>query len=147
MFLGACASSTSGGIKITRWVFLLKYLKNELSKIIHPQAIYPIKIDNKTVAEDVRRQLLAFIFFYIAIFAITTFIIGLIEESISTAISGSITTLGNCGVAFGDVIGPNGDVHSLHAFTKIIFIFNMIIGRLELIPVLALFQPELWRKV
>ena len=65
MFFGACASSTSGGIKITRWIFLGKYLKNELSKIIHPQAIYPIKIDNKTVAEDVRRQLLAFIFFYL----------------------------------------------------------------------------------
>ena len=145
MFTGACAGSTSGGFKIIRWIFVYKYLKNEISKIIHPQAIYPIKIEGKTIGEDTKGQLVAFVIFYFAIFGISTFLVALIEHNTTVALTGSIAMLGNVGPAFGP-LHPFGNYAELSVATKFIFIFNMLIGRLELIPFLALLHPDLWHK-
>lgn len=145
MFTGACAGSTSGGFKIIRWIFVFKYLKNEISKIIHPQAVYPIKIEGTSVAEDTKGQLVAFVIFYFAIFGISTFLVALIEHNTTVALTGSIAMLGNVGPAFGP-LNPFGNYSELAVATKFIFIFNMLIGRLELIPFLALLHPDLWHK-
>ena len=146
MFIGACAGSTSGGIKIARWIFVFKYLKKEISKIIHPKGVFPIKIEGVTVPEDVRLQLVAFMFFFFAIFGISTLLVGLIEKDVVTALTGSISTLSNTGVAFGPIIGPSGDFSTLQPLTKLIFIFNMLVGRLELVPFLALLHKDAWTK-
>ncbi len=144
MFVGGCAASTSGGIKVVRWMYIFKYLKKEIVKIVHPNAVYPIKIGGKTVEDDVRIQFVAFVIFYMAIFAFSSFLVGLIEDNATIAITGSISTLGNVGVSFGNNF--NG-FYDLNIMTKIIFIFNMIVGRLELIPFLALLHIDGWKKI
>lgn len=146
MFIGGCAGSTGGGIKVVRWIFIFKYLKKEISKIVHPKGVYPIKLEGMAVSEDIRLQLLAFVIFYIAIFALSTFCVALIEENTTIAITGSITTLGNIGPGFGQVIGPMGSFDPLQTSTKGIFVFNMLVGRLELVPFLALLHPDLWQQ-
>ncbi|MBE7705718.1 MAG: TrkH family potassium uptake protein [Cyanobacteria bacterium SIG30] len=146
MFIGGCATSTSGGIKVIRLIYVFKYLKNEVAKIIHPNAVYPIKLNGAVIGNDVHFQFLAFFIFYMAIFVLSSFVVCLIEDNITVAVSGSITTLGNIGLAVGTSFGVADGFESLSVVTKTIFIFNMIIGRLELIPFLALLHPDAWRK-
>lgn len=143
-FTGGCAMSTSGGIKIVRWIFLGKYLKRELNKIIHPQAIYPIKLDNAPISNDIISQLLAFLAFYFVIFALGAFLILLIENNTTIALSVSATSIGNIGPAFG-FVGPMDSYSVLSTSTKWISILLMLIGRLEIIPFLAILNKDMWK--
>ena len=122
-----------------RWLFLFKYLRRELAKILHPNAVYPIKINKTIVPVEVIQQIIAFIFFYFLIFGISAFFIAILENNTLLGVTGSITTLGNFGA-----LGPMGSFDVLHPFSKIICIFNMLIGRLELIPFLAMLHPDFW---
>lgn len=142
-FIGACAGSAGGGMKVVRWLFLFKYLRRELAKILHPNAVYPIKINKTIVPVEVIQQIIAFILFYFLIFGISAFFIAILENNTLLGVTGSIATLGNVGPAFG-ALGPMGSFDVLHPFSKIICIFNMLIGRLELIPFLAMLHPDFW---
>lgn len=142
-FCGACAGSAGGGLKVVRVLFLFKYLRREISKILHPNAVYPVKINKTILPTEVVQQIIAFIFFYFLIFAISAFLIAILENNSTLGITGSITTLGNIGPAFG-IIGPMGSFDVLHPLSKVICIFNMIVGRLELIPFLAMLHPDFW---
>ena len=144
MFASACAASTSGGLKIIRWIFLFKYIKREVAKIIHPSAVYPIKLEGKAVSTDVAQQMMAFCVFYFFIFALSSFAVCLIEKNPALALSGSISALGNIGPGLSIKIGPMASFDCLALPTKWIFIFNMLIGRLELVPFLALLHKDLW---
>ena len=146
MFASACAASTSGGLKIIRWIFLFKYIKREVAKIIHPSAVYPIKLEGRPISTDIAQQMMAFCVFYFFIFALSAFVVGLIEKNPAVAVSGAITTLGNIGPGLSAKIGPMASFDCLALSTKWIFIFNMLIGRLELIPFLALLHKDLWTK-
>ena len=146
MFASACAASTAGGLKIIRWIFLFKYIKREVAKIIHPSAVYPIKLEGRAISTDIAQQMMAFCVFYFFIFALSAFVVGLIEKNPAVAVSGSITTLGNIGPGLSAKIGPMASFDCLTMSTKWIFIFNMLIGRLELIPFLALLHKDLWTK-
>ena len=143
-FTGGCATSTSGGIKIIRWIFIGKYLKRELNKIIHPQGVYPIKLEGSAVNQDIITQMVAFIIFYVAIFALGAFIIVLIEKNAIVAITSSATAIGNIGPAYGS-IGPMDSFNVLQNSTKWILILLMLIGRLEIIPFLAILNKDLWK--
>ncbi len=143
-FAGGCATSTSGGIKIIRWVFVWKFLKRELNKIIHPQAIYPIKLEGSTLGNEIISQMLIFVIFYFAIFLLCSFLIVLIENNTTIALSASASAIGNIGPAFGS-IGPMDSFCHLHIFTKWILIVLMLIGRLEIIPFLAILNKDLWK--
>lgn len=142
-FFGACAGSAGGGLKVVRLIFLFKYLKREIAKILHPNAVYPIKINKTIVPVDVAQQILAFIFFYFLIFAISTILISIIDNNGTIGLSVSISTLGNVGPAFGH-IGALGSFDVLHPISKCICIFNMLVGRLELVPFLAMLHPDFW---
>lgn len=144
MFASGCAASTAGGIKIIRWIFLFKYLKREVAKIIHPSAVYPIKLEGRAISSDVGSQMIAFCVFYFFIFALTAFIVALLEKNPAIALSGAITTLGNVGPGLSAKIGPMANFASLCDVTKWIFTFNMLIGRLELVPFLALLHKDMW---
>ena len=146
MFASACAASTAGGLKIIRWIFLFKYIKREVAKIIHPSAVYPIKLEGRAISTDIAQQMMAFCVFYFFIFALSAFVVGLIEKNPAVAVSGAITTLGNIGPGLSAKIGPMASFDCLTLSTKWIFIFNMLIGRLELIPFLALLHKDLWTK-
>ena len=142
-FCGACAGSAGGGLKVIRLVILFKYLKIEVAKILHPNAVYPVKINKTIVPHEVIRQIIAFICFYILIFAVSAFLIAIIENNSTMGITSSITMLGNIGPGFG-ITGPMGSFDVLHPISKVICIFNMLVGRLELVPFLAMLHIDFW---
>ncbi len=144
MFIGASAISACGGLKITRWIFVFKYIRREINKIVHPKGVYPIRLEGGAISTEVAQQIMAFVIFYFAIFAISAFLVGFIEQNASVAIVGSIASLGNVGPGFG-AIGPLNHFEHLTNATKLIFMFDMLIGRLELIPFLALLHKDLWQ--
>ena len=143
MLVGGCAGSAGGGVKVIRVLFGFKYLRREITQIIHPQAILAIKIDHKTVADDIQRQILGFLFFYLVLMTCSALVITVIEGDASVGLIGTAATIGNIGPGFGE-IGPMGSFGGLSVATKIIFIVNMVVGRLELIPFLAMLHPDFW---
>lgn len=143
MFTGASIGSAAGGVKLLRLVLIFKYLRRQIAKIHHPNGVYPIKINKVIVPEDIVRQIVSFVIFYYAIFGLSAVLIVYIEQNVIVGTSAAISTLGNVGPGFG-VIGPMGNYGSLEFLSKCICIFNMLIGRLELIPFLALFHPDFW---
>ena len=144
MFMGSCSGSAGGGIKMVRWLIVYRAMKSELLKILHPNAIVNIKVDNKTVAPEISRQIVVFIFYYFLIFVLSAIVISILEQNSIIGLSTSITSLGNIGPGFETLTGPMGNFDSMHAGTKIIMIFNMLVGRLELIPFLVMLQKDFW---
>ena len=144
MFMGACASSAGGGIKMTRWILIFKSLKSEVTRILHPNAVMNIKMDNTVVAPEVIRQIFVFVFFYFLIFGLNAIIITLAEQNIVTGISGAISAVGNIGPGFGDTIGPMGSFATLQPISKIVMSVSMLVGRLEIIPFIVFMQTDFW---
>lgn len=145
MFMGSCASSAGGGIKMARWLVVFKSMKSELVRILHPNAIVNIKVDNKTIQPEVARQIVVFIFFYFLIFGITAIFLSALEHNSAVGLTGAITSLGNIGPGVAATTGPMGNFEGLHALSKVIIIINMFVGRLELIPFLVLLQKDFWK--
>lgn len=145
MFISSCSGSAGGGLKITRWMIIFKYIQNELYKILHPNAVKTIKIDNVVVATDVIRQTIFFTFCYFAIFAISSIILTILEHNLVIGLSSAIATVGDIGPGFGSVIGPMGSYASLASVSKVILILNMLVGRLEIIPFLVLLNRDFWK--
>jgi len=143
MFVGGCAGSAGGGIKVVRILFVGKFLRREVSQVLHPQAILPLKIDRRTVPDDIQRQILGFLLFYIILLLGSGLLVSMIEGDASIGFVGTAATIGNIGPGFGE-IGPMGSFGNLSVPTKIIFIINMVVGRLELIPFLAMLHPDFW---
>ena len=143
MLFGSCASSAGGGLKVMRWLLVFKIMKAEMMKILHPKAVFDIKISDYSVPKDVLYQTLMFVSFYFAIIAISAFLLAIVEKNTVTAITGAVSALGNIGPGFG-AIGPLASFEPLHWFSKVILIVDMFVGRLELIPFLVLFQKDLW---
>ena len=144
MFLGACVGSTGGGIKIARHVILIKSLKIQFIKSIHPNAITPIRYNKKLVNEQSITSISSFIMIYFLTFAIGSFIMMLTGLEPKSAYSSVITTLGGIGPGFGDV-GPLNNFSGLTDFGKYYLSFNMILGRLEIISVLSLFRRSFYK--
>jgi len=143
MLFGSSASSAGGGLKVMRWMLIFKIMKLEMMRILHPKAVYNIKIGNYTVSKDILYQTLMFVSFYFALIALSALVVAIIEKNTIVAVIGSVASIGNIGPGFGQ-IGPLGNFSDLHTVTKCIFIIDMIAGRLELIPFLVLFQKDLW---
>ncbi len=143
MLVGGCAGSAGGGVKVIRVLFGFKYLKREITQIIHPQAVLPVKIDKKSVPDGIQRQILGFFLFYFALMICSALLVTAIEGNGAIGLVGTAATIGNIGPGFGE-IGPMGSFGQLTIATKCIFIINMVVGRLELIPFLALLHPDFW---
>ena len=144
MFTGASIGSATGGVKLIRLVFIFKYMKRQIAKIHHPNGVYPMKINRVIISEDVVRQMISFVFFYYGIFVVTAVALVLIEQDAITGVSAAIATIGNIGPAFGAIVGPMGSYSDLAVSSKLVCIFNMFVGRLELIPFLAILHPDFW---
>ena len=143
LFCGSCSGSAGGGLKVIRWIILFKYMKKEIAQILHPNAVYPIKINKTIIPNEVIKQIIGFVLFYFAIFSISAIVISLLENNALIGVTGSIATLGNSGPGLG-AIGPMGSFDFMHPVSKMICIFNMMVGRLELIPFLAMLHPDFW---
>ena len=144
MLFGSCASSAGGGLKVTRWLLVFKIMKSEMMKILHPRAIYNIKIGNYSVPKEILYQTMMFVSFYFAFIVLSAFLIAIIEGDTTIAVIGSVAAVGNIGPGLGHVIGPMGNFSDLDGITKTILMIDMLAGRLELIPFLVLFQKDLW---
>jgi trk system potassium uptake protein TrkH len=145
MFIGGSAGSTGGGIKVVRIVLLLKNGFLELKRLIHPNAIVPVRFDKQAVKTTVITNVLAFVSVYILILVISTIIVSLMGNDLETSIGTVAATLGNIGPGLGDV-GPAGNYGQFSIFGKWFLSFLMLIGRLELFTVLVLFTKAFWRK-
>ena len=143
MFFGSCASSAGGGIKMTRWLLVFKSMKAELVRILHPNAVINVKVEDTAVSPEVLRQVIVFVFYYFAIFILGAILITFIEHNHIYGLTSSITALGNIGPGFG-AIGPMGSFADFHISSKLIMIFWMLIGRLEIIPFLVMTQRDFW---
>lgn len=143
MLIGGCAGSAGGGVKVVRVLFGLKYLKREIAQVVHPRAVLPIKLDRVTVPDDIQRQILGFLLFYIALMTLSSLLVTIIEGDVGIGIVGTAATIGNIGPGYGS-IGPMASFGNLNPLTKIIFIVDMVVGRLELIPFLAMLHPDFW---
>jgi trk system potassium uptake protein TrkH len=144
MFIGGCAGSAGGGPKVVRHVLMARYTLRELKRILHPRAVLPVKLGGRVVPEDTMRDVVVFMLFYILTFAIGTGIVVMLGASLVTGISATATTIGNVGPGF-DTVGPMGNFAHLHPISKIVLTLEMWIGRLEVLTVLVLFRPEIWR--
>lgn len=145
MFLGGSAGSTGGGIKIIRIVILLKNASLEFKRLIHPNAIIPVRINHHMVNPEIITNVLAFIVFYILIFIFGSAVMAFTGIDIDTAMGAAIACLGNIGPGIGDV-GPAENFSQISSFGKWFLSFLMLIGRLEIFTVLILLSPVFWKE-
>lgn len=146
MFIGACAGSTGGGIKVSRILLYLKQVKKELKQQIHPRQISVIKMDGKAMEHSNIRSCNVYIMAYALIFVTSLLIISLDGFSFTTSFTAVAATLNNIGPGL-EMVGPNGNFSEFSTLSKYVLMFNMLAGRLEVIPMLILFLPGTWRKV
>lgn len=145
MFIGACAGSTGGGIKVSRILMLFKGIARELSTIVHPRQVKKITLDGRTVEREVTRSVNAYTATFIVIFTVSLIAISFENRDLITNFTAVTTTLNNVGPGLGGV-GPTSNFASFSPFSKLVLIFNMLAGRLELFPMLVLFSPATYRK-
>ena len=145
MCIGGCAGSAGGGVKVVRVLFLMKYLVREISQILHPRAVLQVKLDGITVPSEVQRQILGFLLFYVLLTLFSSLAVTMIEGNMAVGFIGTLATIGNIGPGLGE-IGPMGTFGMLALSTKLLFIFDMLVGRLELVPMLAMLHPDFWRR-
>jgi len=145
MFIGGCAGSTTCGIKIFRFQILGHFILNQIKKLVYPHAIFPIKYNNKKISDTFIYSIIAFVFLYFFIFFILSAALSLNGLDFVSAISGAATAISNVGPGLGDIIGPDGNFHSLPNFSKLSLSLGMLLGRLELFAVLVLFFPSFWK--
>tara|TARA_B100000941_G_C28500068_1_gene553539 strand:- start:414 stop:1871 length:1458 start_codon:yes stop_codon:yes gene_type:complete len=143
MFFGACAGSTSGGIKLVRHVVLLKNSYNEIKRQLHQSGVFTLKFNNRKVPNEVISNILAFMMLYVAIFSFGSVMMAFIGVDFETAIGSVAATLGNVGPGIGDV-GPSGTYNSIPVAGKWFLSLLMFIGRLELFTFLMIITPIFW---
>lgn len=150
LFLGlilfcACEGSTSGGMKISRLVVLSKTILIEFKKQVHPNALFAVKMNNKVVSQSTIANIMAFMFLYLIISAISCVVLSLTGMSFEESIGAAIGVMSNAGPALGNQ-GPAGNFSDLSDFSKIYMSFLMLVGRLEIFTVLSLFIPAFWKR-
>lgn len=145
MFIGACAGSTGGGIKVTRILIMFKNLKREFAVLIHPRSVKTIRVNGKRVDEETTARVGAYLVCYLLIFAVSLLIISLDNFDFETNFTAIAATLNNIGPGL-SAVGPTGNFAGFSALSKIVFTIDMICGRLELFPFMILLLPQTWKK-
>ena len=144
MFCGACAGSTGGGIKCSRVLILLRSIRREIHRVIHPRSVEVVKLDGKVVEEDTLRSISVFVGSYLFIILVATLIISLDDFPFSVSFSSALTCISNVGPGL-ELVGPTGNFSAFSHLSKIVMSLCMIIGRLEIFPILVLFSRQAWR--
>ncbi|MCX7765272.1 MAG: TrkH family potassium uptake protein, partial [Candidatus Sumerlaeia bacterium] len=144
MFIGGCAGSTSGGIKVIRWVILFKIARSQLERVFSPRSVYQIKIGNTLITESLQLTTMSFFFMYTVIFILGTFIVALFDIDLVTSASAVAATLNTVGPGL-EKVGAIGNFSALPYPVKALLSIFMVIGRLELYSILVLLLPRFWR--
>lgn len=145
MFIGACAGSTGGGMKVSRIIILVKTIRKEISMLIHPRMVKKIKVDNHPVPDEVIRSTNAYIAVYFIIYFISVLLISIDNFDFTTNFTAVAATFNNIGPGL-ELVGPTGNFSIFSDFSKYVLMFDMLAGRLELFPMLILFHPACWKK-
>jgi trk system potassium uptake protein TrkH len=145
MFVGACAGSTGGGMKVSRFLILGKSTSNEMRKTLHPKQVKRLTIDGRVVEQEIVNSVYSYLIAYAFLFVASLLIISLEGESLVTTFTSVAATINNIGPGL-EAVGPAGTFANFSWWSKLVFIFDMLAGRLEIFPMLLLFAPATWRK-
>ena len=150
MFIGACAGSTGGGFKVSRLIILFKGMIREIGSLVHPKQVKKITVDSKAVSHEVVRSVNAYLVTYVLIFVASFFVLSFdgfectVGSKMMTNFSAVAATMNNIGPGL-DMVGPASNFAFYNPISKLVLIFDMLAGRLELLPMLLLFVPGMWR--
>ena len=144
-FIGACAGSTAGGLKISRIVIFFKAAKQDLNKMLHTHAVTTVRFEGKPLDEKVLRGVHNYFNIYMLLLAVSILLISLDGFDLVTTFTSVVTCINNVGPGL-EVVGPMGNFAGFSAPAKLLLSFDMLAGRLELYPMLELFSPRLWQK-
>lgn len=145
MFIGACAGSTGGGMKVSRIVMLFKAVGKELSYLIHRRSIKILKFDGRKIEHETMRSINVFFVCYVFLFVASIIVISLDNFDFTTTFTAIAATLNNIGPGLG-LVGPTGNYGAFSDLSKIVMSIDMLAGRLEIFPLLLLFNPNTWKK-
>ena len=145
MVIGACAGSTGGGIKVSRFLILVKSIKQEVRRMLHPKAVTIVKINGKRVGNDTIRSVYIYFISYILAMMVSILLVSINNFDFATTFSSVLTTLNNVGPGI-SMVGPVENFHMFSPLSKLVFCMDMLLGRLEIFPYLLLMSPELWRR-
>ncbi len=145
MFVGGCAGSTGGGMKVTRIILYVKQIRADIKRILKPHAVTKIRMNGNVVEKRIIEGVNSYLVIYLTILAVSTVLISLNGFDFTTTVTSVITCLNNVGPGL-EVVGPTGNYASFSLFSKLVFCFDMLAGRLELFPILLLFAPRTYKK-
>ena len=145
MFMGACAGSTAGGMKVSRIMILFRAAKVELKHMLHPRSFNPVTIERKSVSKETLRSTLVYFSMEILVLGIGTLLISFENFDFTTSFTSVATCMANVGPGF-NLVGPTHNFSIFSPWTKIMLSVYMLIGRLELYPMMILFYPSTWKK-
>ena len=145
MFIGACAGSTGGGLKVSRVIIGVKSIAKELYLLVHPKQVKKVTVDKVPVDHEVVRATNVYMVCYIIVFAVSVLLVSIENYGLVTNFTAVAATINNIGPGL-ELVGPTANFAFFSPFTKIVLIFDMIAGRLELFPMLVLFFPATWKK-
>jgi trk system potassium uptake protein TrkH len=146
MLCGGCAGSTGGGIKLSRLLILGKAVGAEIKQMIRPRSVVRVQLDGKRVEEGTVRAAGMFFAFYMALLLLFSLLVSLDGVDIATSFTASLSCLSNIGPGMTGAIGPAGNFAFFSDGTKLLLTLAMLMGRLEIYPILILFSPTVWKK-
>ena len=145
MFIGACAGSTGGGMKCSRILLMCKSIRKEMQFLIHPRAVRVNKIDGRRVPHEVMRSVNVFMIAYLLLFILSVLLLSITNEELITNFTAVAATLNNVGPGL-ELVGPAANFGFFSPLSKIVLMFDMLAGRLEVFPMLLLFAPGTWKR-
>lgn len=145
MFVGACAGSTGGGMKVARVLLLCKAGRRSVKRMLRPRSVSQVHMDGQTVNEETLQNTYSYLAVYMAILAVSILIVAVDEFSLESNATAVIACLNNIGPGL-DVVGPMGNYAAFSPLSKIVLSFDMLAGRLEIFPMLMLFVPMAWHR-
>ena len=144
MFVGACASSTGGGFKVSRLLITVKAVKNEILTVLHPRSVRKVHVDKRRIEDTIVRKVLCYLAVYVLIVIISVLIVSIDGKDMTTNITAVMATFNNIGPGLNGV-GPTANFGDFSILSKFVFMFDMLVGRLEIFPVLVLFTSGVWK--
>lgn len=144
MFVGACAGSTGGGIKVSRFIILIKTIGKELNSYIHPRSIKKITYDDRPLEHEVMRSTNVYFITFVIIFAMSVLLVSVEGWDMTTNFTSVAATINNIGPGL-ELVGPSRNFAFFSPMSKYVLMFDMLAGRLELFPLLILFHPAIWK--
>ena len=145
MFVGACAGSTGGGIKVARVVILCKTSLGDMRKMLHPNAVTTVRFEGKPLTDRSIRSVHLFLTVYILIFTVSVLLLSLERFDLVTTFTAVASCINNIGPGL-EVVGPMGNFSAFSPAAKLLLAFDMLVGRLEIFPMLLLFAPSIWKR-